>query len=155
MPRGWVNHGGGFIERCLNGPVLEEAQRFVSPDANQSLHRQRLQRPQRLKDASDPAAHLSRRVDVVRLRVLSEALLYKHTRESWIQSSHNVHHVTGSEMHSTSLSILYRFTSCTTSQNNEVERFSLAVLSTRRNFKSLKKQRDKTLKESLYLKQWY
>lgn len=83
-----------------NSPILEESQRFMSPDADETLDRQCLQRPQRLEDAPDPAGHLSRRVDVVRLRVLCEPLLFqrehlvertskqtKHLHLGWINMS--------------------------------------------------------------------
>lgn len=56
-------------------PVLEETQPLVSPDPDESLHWQGLQRAQRLKDAPHPAGHLSGGVDVVWLNVLGEALL--------------------------------------------------------------------------------
>lgn len=68
------------LRNASNSPILEESQRFMSPDADETLDRQCLQRPQRLEDASDPARHLSRRVDVVRLRVLREPLLFQRER---------------------------------------------------------------------------
>lgn len=47
----------------------------MGPDANEPLDRQSFQRPQGLKDSSHPTSHLSGRVDVVGLDVLSESLL--------------------------------------------------------------------------------
>ena len=56
-------------------PVVEETERFVCPDAHESLCVERLQRTQRLANAAHPARHLTRTVDVVRLQVVREALL--------------------------------------------------------------------------------
>ena len=61
--------------RRFTPPVLEETQGLVGPDADESLHGERLQGPQGLEDAPDPAGHLSGGVDVVRLGILGEALL--------------------------------------------------------------------------------
>lgn len=47
----------------------------MGPDADEPLHRQRLEGPQGLEDAPNPAGHLSGRVDVVRLGILGETLL--------------------------------------------------------------------------------
>lgn len=59
----------------MRSPVLEETERFMGPDANESLHRQSFKWPQGLEDTPNPAGHLSGRVDVVRLGVLGKPLL--------------------------------------------------------------------------------
>lgn len=71
----------------LHPPVLEQSQCFMSPDSYQSFYSQRLQGPQRFKDASYPPGHFSRGIDVVRLDVLGEAFLYKNIIE--VQISQN------------------------------------------------------------------
>ena len=49
----------------------------MSPNPDQSFNGQRLQWLEGLIDTPHPAGHLSRTVDVVRLHVLSEAILEK------------------------------------------------------------------------------
>ena len=56
-------------------PVLEEAQSLVGPDPHEAFDRECLERPQSLADASHPACHLTRTVDVVGLHLLGELLL--------------------------------------------------------------------------------
>ena len=56
-------------------PVLEESKSFVSPDPNQTFHRERLHCAQRLGNTAHPSRHLTRGVDVVGLDVLCEVLL--------------------------------------------------------------------------------
>lgn len=60
-------------------PVLEETQSLMGPDADETLHIQRLQGPQSLTDSAHPARHFTRAVHVVRLHVLGESLLQDQT----------------------------------------------------------------------------
>ena len=60
----------------VHQPVLEQAQALVGPDPYQRLHREGLVWLQGLVDASYPARHLTGTVDVVRLHVLSESVLW-------------------------------------------------------------------------------
>ncbi|GJC94168.1 hypothetical protein ColKHC_02994 [Colletotrichum higginsianum] len=55
--------------------ILEESQRFVRPDADESLDGKGLQRPDGLVDTSHPSGKLTRTVHVVRLDLGREALL--------------------------------------------------------------------------------
>jgi len=52
----------------------------MGPDADEPLNRQSLEWSQGLEDAPHPTGHLSWGVDVVRLSVLSEALLWWKSR---------------------------------------------------------------------------
>ena len=61
-------------------PVLEEALCLVRPDTDKSFNRQRFKRTQRLTNASHPARHFTRTVDVMRLHVLCELVLQTGTR---------------------------------------------------------------------------
>ena len=59
----------------INEPVLKQAQSLVCPHPHQSLDGQALQWLESFIDALDPAGHLTRTVDVVRLHLLSETVL--------------------------------------------------------------------------------
>ena len=73
----WADTKKSTLPHPPSSPVLEEAQGFVGPDADEALHREGLQGPQGLEDAPHPAGHLSGGVDVVGLGVLGEAFLQK------------------------------------------------------------------------------
>lgn len=66
-------------------PILEEAQCLMGPDTDQSLHWQSLKGPQCLKDAPDPARHLSGGVDIVGLGILCETFLWLEMKKAWLK----------------------------------------------------------------------
>jgi hypothetical protein len=59
----------------LSLPVLEETEGFMCPNTNETFNRQCLQGSQCFKDSSYPPSHLTGRVDIVWLCVLSKPLL--------------------------------------------------------------------------------
>ena len=71
-------------------PVLEESQGFVGPDPDKPVHGQWLEWPQGLEDSTHPACHLTGGVDVVRLHVLSEALLEQITNKDKFYEQKNL-----------------------------------------------------------------
>ena len=56
-------------------PVLEQSKSLMSPNPDQTIHVQVVQRPECLTDSPDPPRHLAGAVHIVGLHVLCESLL--------------------------------------------------------------------------------